>query len=212
MKFQPPKIYPITDVALSGLTHADQVIALVEGNARFVQIREKKAPSDEFYRSVADCLKIARAADTKIIVNDRVDIALVAGAHGVHLGQTDLPPTEARKLLGEKAVIGISTHSIEQAMLALEMPVDYIAFGPVWPTGTKVNPDPVVGLELLREVKRLVGETPLVAIGGIDRSNLLATYSAGADTVAIISELYRGPEPIAVQFQDLVEIANVKHR
>jgi thiamine-phosphate pyrophosphorylase len=201
----------LTDTGLSGLTHPEQVCALIEAGARFIQIREKSAPSDEFYRSVLDCLEIARATDAMIIVNDRVDIALASGAHGVHLGQKDLSPSEARKLLGEQAIIGISTHSIQQAMLALEMPVNYIAFGPVWPTSTKEDPDPVVGLGMLGEVKRTAGRTPVVAIGGINGSNLAATLGAGADSAAIISELYCGPEPIATRFQKLVEIASVKH-
>ena len=201
----------MTDIGLSGMSHAGQINALIGGGARFIQIREKNASSDKFYGSVLECLEIARVAGARIIVNDRVDIAIASGAHGVHLGQMDLPPSEARKLLGKEAVIGVSTHSIEQARNALEMPVDYIAFGPVWPTSTKEDPDPVVGLELLREVKRMVREIPLVAIGGINRSNLAATFSAGADSVAIISELYRGPDPIAVQFQKLGEAASVKH-
>lgn len=199
----------MTDAGLSGLTHSEQVSALIEGGAGLIQIREKNAPSDEFYRSIMDCLEVAQATDAKIIVNDRVDIALASGANGVHLGQTDLPPSEARSLLGEKAIIGISTHSIEQAIRALEMPIDYIAFGPVWPTSTKANPDPVVGLEALGEVKKIVGDTPVVAIGGINESNLAVTFSAGADSAAIISELYRGPDPIGLKFRTLAEIAGV---
>ena len=194
---------------LSGSTHAEQVAALIEGGATFIQIREKTAPSDEFYRAVLDCLETAKATGTRIIVNDRVDIALATGAHGVHLGQTDLPPFEARKLLGESSIIGISTHSIEQVRQALDLPVDYIAFGPVWPTSTKENPDPVVGLEMLSEVKRLAGGIPVVAIGGINESNLAATLAAGADSAAVISDLYRASSSIALQYRKLTKIADV---
>ncbi len=211
MKFHLPKIYPLTDTGLSALTHAEQVSALIEGGARFIQIREKNASADEFYRSVAASKEIADRYEANIIVNDRVDIAMAAGAHGVHLGQTDLPPVKTRKLLGEEAIIGISTHSIEQAVQALEIPVDYIAFGPVWPTRTKEDPDPVVGLELLGEVKRIAGQIPVVAIGGINQSNVAATLSAGADSAAVISDLYRGPETIAARFRLLTETATVKH-
>lgn len=199
----------MTDTDLSGLTHAEQVSALIEGGARFVQIREKYATSNEFYRSVMACLEMAKPSKAKIIVNDRVDIAMATGAHGVHLGQTDLPPVEARKLLGEEAIIGISTHSVGQAMQALEMPVDYIAFGPIWPTCTKEDPDPVVGLDLLSEVKRIAGRMPVVAIGGINLSNVAATFSAGADSAAIVSDLYRGPETIEVRFRLLGSMTGV---
>ena len=209
MKFSIPKIYPLTDAVLSGFPHAEQVAALIEGGARFIQIREKSSPSDEFYRAVLDCMETAKPTGTRIIVNDRVDIVMAAGAHGVHIGQTDLPPTEARKLLGDEAIIGVSTHSIEQAKLALETPVDYIAFGPVWSTSTKENPDPVVGLQQLSEVKRLAGRVPVVAIGGVNESNLVATLSAGADSAAIISDLYRGTESIASRYRILTSKATV---
>lgn len=182
---------------------------MIEGGSRFIQIREKNASSDEFYRSVVECLEIAKPTGTTIIVNDRVDIALAALSHGVHLGQTDLPLAEARKLLGEEAIIGISTHSVEQARRAFEMPVNYIAFGPIWPTSSKANPDPVVGLDLLRDVKSVVGDLPLVAIGGISDSNLNATLSAGADSAAIISDLYRSTEPVAARYRALADIAGV---
>ena len=209
MKLTLPKIYPLTDTGLSGLSHAEQVAALIAGGARFIQIREKSAPSDEFYRSVVDSLAAAGETGTRIIVNDRVDIAMAAGAHGVHLGQTDLPPAEARKLLGEDAIIGVSTHTIEQARAALGLPVDYIAFGPVWPTRTKEDPDPVVGLGPLGEVKRIAGEHPVVAIGGINGSNVAATLAAGADSAAIVSDLYPPAGSIGDRFRSLSDAAMV---
>ena len=212
MRLQLPKIYPITDVSLSGRTHAQQVAELIDGGAGFIQIREKTAPSDEFYAAVVEFLRTARAAGTRIIVNDRVDIALAAGAHGVHLGQTDLPATEARRLLGEEAIIGISTHNLEQAEDASRLPVDYVAFGPVWPTSTKEDPDPVVGLDTLARVKELAGGRPLVAIGGIDDGNVAETLSAGADCAAVIGSIYRGPEGIAERYRIMESAASVKHR
>ena len=209
MKYTLPKIYPLTDAALSGMSHADQVGALIAGGARFIQIREKNAPSDEFYIAVVESLRLAESKGTRLIVNDRVDVAIAAGAHGVHLGQTDLPPAEARMLLGEEAIIGVSTHTIEQARAALQMPVDYIAFGPVWPTRTKENPDPVVGLDSLGQVKRIAGEIPVVAIGGINESNIAVTLAAGADSAAIISDLYNETEPIAERYRTLSIAADV---
>lgn len=209
MKLTLPKIYPLTDTGLSGLSHTDQVSALISAGARFIQIREKNAPSDEFYRAVVDSLAAARESGTCVIVNDRVDIAMAAGAHGVHLGQTDLPPLEARKLLGAKAIIGFSTHTIVQARAARNMPLDYIAFGPVWPTRTKENPDPVVGLSLLAEVKRIAGKIPVVAIGGIDESNAEATLSAGADSLAVVSGLFSGIESVEERYKALCFAAGV---
>jgi len=209
LKLTLPKIYPLTDTSLSGLSHADQVAALVRGGARFIQIREKHATSSEFHRAVVDSLAAAQETNTRIVVNDRVDIAMAAGAPGVHLGQTDLPPDEARKLLGAAAVIGISTHTIEQVKTALGSTVDYIAFGPVWPTRTKENPDPVVGLELLGEVKRIAGEIPVVAIGGINESNVAATLATGADSAAVVSDLYLKVQPIDQRYLRLCAAAGV---
>lgn len=184
---------------------------MIEGGAGFIQIREKSAPSDEFYAAVADCIEIGKATGTKIIVNDRVDIAIAAGAHGVHLGQKDLPPEEARKLLGSEAILGFSTHDLEQVDEALSAPIDYIAFGPIFPTRTKKDPDPVVGLNLLKKVKLMVGELPLVAIGGIKRDNLNDVFSAGADSAAVIGDLYSGPETLGERFALLTSAVNVKH-
>lgn len=209
MKLILPKIYPITDRRLSGLSHAEQAARLIDGGARFIQIREKRSPSDEFFAAVVECVDVAEGTDTKIIVNDRVDIAMAARAHGVHLGQTDLPPREARNLLGDDAIIGISTHDLEQVESGVAEPVDYIAFGPVWPTRTKENPDPVVGLEMIREVKQLARDIPIVAIGGIKTSNVIETLRAGADSAAIISELYTGPASIEDRYKELVSLASV---
>ena len=193
------------------MSHAEQVRELIRGGARFIQIREKAAASNELYSSVVESIEAASESGAKIIVNDRVDIAMVTGADGVHLGQTDLPPAEARKLLGDEAVIGISTHNPEQVKDALVMPVDYIAFGPIWPTSTKVNPDPAVGLGTLSEVKKLVGDIPLVAIGGITQGNLAATLAAGADSLAIIGDLYGHGVSISVRYEALITDASVKH-
>ena len=116
-------------------------------------------------------MKIARANDVKIIINDRVDIALALKADGVHLGQDDLPPAEARKILGEKAIIGFSTHNFEQALQAVKLPINYLAIGPVFATQTKENPDKTIGLESVEKVREAIGDFPLVAIGGISQEN-----------------------------------------
>ena len=204
-----PKIYPITNVELSGLSHADQVRTLADAGCRFVQIREKSASSREIFDAVVDSVSIAKKRGMKIIVNDRVDIAIAAHAHGVHLGQDDLPPLEARKLLGDGAIIGYSTHSVEQSIEASRMPIDYLAIGPIFATATKKDTDPVVGLEGLRRVRDAIGDFPLVAIGGIDITNVRSVLAAGADSTAIISDLFAPGTRLVERFRALEAAASV---
>ena len=193
-----PRLYAVTDARLSGLAHAAQVLRLSEGGATFVQLREKHASPRDFCREAAAAQEVARARGVTLIVNDRADIALAIGAGGVHLGQDDLPPEAARRLLGDGYVIGYSTHSLEQLAVASRLPVDYVAFGPVFPTRTKENPDPVVGLELLSRAREALDPAlPLVAIGGITRANARAALDAGADSVAVVSALLAEPAEIA---------------
>ena len=182
------RLYPLTDRQIAGLSHADQVTQLSEGGARLIQLREKHLAPREFYRQAEAALLVARAHGARIIINDRADIALTLRADGVHLGQDDLPPAAARRLLGPDAVIGFSTHSTVQALAAANMPIDYIAVGPIFPTPSKANPDPIVGLDGLRRIREIVG-IPLVAIGGITAENAPEVISAGADAVAVISAI-----------------------
>ena len=192
-----PKIYPLTDSRLTSLTHAEQCKRLIEGGAEFIQIREKHASSGGFLAAAEAALNIARTENVRIIINDRVDLALILKAAGVHLGQNDLPPGKAREILGKDALIGLSTHSVGQALEAIKLPVDYIAVGPVFQTNTKENPDAVVGLEGVRQVREAIGAFPLVAIGGIDFGNYRDVLEAGADSVAVISGLLSDPGKIA---------------
>src|SRR6185369_14470257 len=127
-----PKLYPITDTRLSGLTHAEQVERLVAGGATLVQLREKYASPREFYEAALKAVQVARALDVCIIINDRVDIALAVDADGVHLGQDDLPPERVRALVGANRLVGYSTHNLKQALEADLKAVDYIAVGPVF--------------------------------------------------------------------------------
>lgn len=169
---------------------------MADGGARLVQIRDKRSASGELYEAAVEAVRIARERGLKLIVNDRVDIALLAGADGVHLGQRDISPIHARRLLGPEAVIGYSTHNLEQARAAIEMPIDYLAFGPVFPTSTKEDPDPVVGLEQLSEIKAIAADLPLVAIGGIDQDNVNDVLRAGADSAAVISAILSHPDGV----------------
>ena len=204
MLLELPKLYPITDARLSGLSHAEQVALLADGGATFVQLREKRLSPREFYREAESALHVARARGVRLIINDRVDVALALQADGVHLGQDDLPPEAARRLLGKRAIIGLSTHNLEQAREAAHQPVDYIAIGPIFPTSSKENPDPVVGLDGLRRVHEAIGSFPLVAIGGINLENARQTLDAGADTVAVLSVLLIEPSLIALRTQELL--------
>ena len=186
MHYALPKIYPITDTRITNLSHTEQVVKLIEGGAEFIQLREKFLSPKKFYEDALEAIKIARGENVKIIINDRVDIALALKADGVHLGQDDLSPIAARKLLGENALIGFSTHNLQQISEAVRLPIDYAAIGPVFTTTTKENPDATVGIEIVKKARKIIGDFPLVAIGGINSMNFLEVLNAGADSVAII--------------------------
>jgi thiamine-phosphate pyrophosphorylase len=201
-----PLVYPITDTRISGLSHAEQVSSLAEGGATLVQLREKKLPPLDFYNEAQTAWVIADSWGAGLIINDRVDMALAIGAEGVHLGQNDLPPETARKLLGDKAIIGYSTHNVDQAIAAAKLPVNYIAIGPIFETSSKANPDPVVGLDGVRAVRDAIGDLPLVAIGGITTANAPGVIEAGANSVALISALLVGdPTALSVRYRTLAQ-------
>jgi thiamine-phosphate pyrophosphorylase len=204
VSIQLPKVYPITDTTISGLSHCEQVKRLIAGGAALIQLRDKRASSRVFYSDAQAAIEIARAADVKLIINDRVDIALALHADGVHLGQEDMPVDAARRVLGDQAVIGFSTHNLEQIREALRLPIDYLAFGPIFPTTSKRNPDPVAGLDQLKRAREMVLPMPLVAIGGINRANALNVLNAGASAVAVISAVLANPSRIARDLQQIV--------
>ncbi|HEX6124716.1 MAG TPA: thiamine phosphate synthase [Pyrinomonadaceae bacterium] len=206
MKHTLPNLYPITDTELSGLTHFEQVRRLIEGGASLIQLRDKTSPTGAFYVAAAESVAYAHERGAQIIINDRVDVALASGADGVHLGQDDLDPVHARRLLGDGKIIGYSTHSVAQAQAAIELPVDYLAIGPVFTTSTKPEHEPVVGLEGVRAVRTVLGEMPLVAIGGITPRTAGLAFRAGADTVAVISQLISEPDKIAVRMREFIDI------
>jgi thiamine-phosphate pyrophosphorylase len=175
---------------VSGLSHAEQVSEIAKGGATVIQLREKNLSPAEFYEEAAEALRVARTRGVKIIINDRVDIALAVKANGVHLGQEDMPPEAARRLFGSTAIIGFSTHNLAQAQLALKMPIDYVAIGPIFATSTKQAADPPVGLSGLEQIRRAVAGLPLVAIGGITAENRQDVFDAGADAVAAVRGLW----------------------
>lgn len=191
--FRLPRVYPITDTQISGLSHAEQVALFADGGATLVQLRDKHAAPREFYEQAKAALAVANQRGVHLIINDRVDIALALGGTGVHLGQDDLPPEAARRLLGDGVVIGYSTHSLSQIEEAAKLPVDYVAIGPVFATSTKENPDPVVGLDGVHLAREAAGKRQLVAIGGISHANARDVIHAGADSVALIQALLVDP-------------------
>lgn len=176
---------------------------LSRGGATLVQLREKQMSPKEFYEQAKAVVTVAEQCGMRLIINDRVDVALAVGANGVHLGQDDMPPEAARRLLGEHAIVGYSTHNVEQAIEASKLPIDYLAIGPIFTTSTKSDTAPVLGLEGLRAVREAIGDFPLVAIGGITQANAVAVIEAGADSVAVISALLTHPDRITEATQTL---------
>ena len=204
-RYRLPRVYALTDVQLSGLSHAEQVELLVLGGASLIQLREKQMPALEFYEQAKAAVAVAERSGAQLLINDRVDVALAVGAHGVHLGQDDLPPDAARRLLGASAIVGYSTHNIDQALQAVKLPIDYLAVGPVFPTTSKTDTSPVLGLEGLQAVRRAIGEFPLVAIGGITHLNARDAVAAGADSVAVISALVSDPNRVTEMTRSLMQ-------
>jgi thiamine-phosphate diphosphorylase len=185
-------IYPITPEGVSRESLRAWADALIEGGARILQYRRKSASDLERYDDLAALLERARPAGCKVIVDDRVDLCMILEADGVHLGQDDLPALEARRLLGPSKIIGVSTHSLEQALEAEDLPVDYLALGPVFPTSTKVNTDPVVPVAVQEIV---LGRTrlPVVAIGGIRPEGARSLIARGFSSLAVIGALASDP-------------------
>ena len=189
------KLYAITDQKLAGCDHTKIVAAILAGGGKLIQLREKTLSTKEFYKVAIESLALTRQNGACLIINDRVDIAQILGADGVHLGQDDLSPEKARLILGDNAIIGLSTHSLAQALIADKLPIDYIALGPIFPTLTK--PEACngvstgwVGLNLLKEVCANVSK-PVVAIGGITLERARDVINAGASSVAVISDLVK---------------------
>jgi thiamine-phosphate pyrophosphorylase len=209
MRLVLPRLYVILDAAL--LIHPETQIAagLAEAGVRLLQYRNKQASARELLeksRALADELL---PKQVRFIVNDRADVAVLAGATGVHLGQDDLGPDSARGLAGSDGVVGVSTHNLEQFAAAAATSTDYIAIGPIFETSTKKNPDPVVGMEIVRAARRLT-DKPIVAIGGITLARAAEMIAAGADSIAVISDILCAPDPAkrARQFVELLEDAN----
>jgi thiamine-phosphate pyrophosphorylase len=193
-----PRLHAIVDVDVcvrAGWDPAAYANALLDGGARFLQIRAKTLPSDPFLRLCDEVVAAASVHDATVIVNDRVDLARMSGAAGVHVGQDDLPVAAARQILGDDAIVGFSTHTPEQIEAAAG-DATYVAVGPVFGTSTKDTGYSAVGLDLVRTARRST-DRPIVAIGGVTLDNAAAAVEAGASMVAVISDLLTGNDPAA---------------
>jgi thiamine-phosphate pyrophosphorylase len=183
----------------AGWTLVDFAAACLDGGARFLQIRAKAASSRWFLEAAQAVVRRAEGSGALIIVNDRADIARLAGAGGVHVGQDDLSPSAVRPMLGSRACIGLSTHTLAQVEAASGQPIDYLAIGPVFGTATKQTGYAPVGLERVREASALVRAVnlPLVAIGGMTLDRAVEVLRVGAQSVAVISDLLSTNDPQA---------------
>jgi thiamine-phosphate pyrophosphorylase len=190
-----PSLYAILDRGLLTAPAVELAGTLAEAGVELVQLRDKRA-AGQLYAEVKELVEALAPRSVRLIVNDRADIAAMAGAAGVHVGQSDLPVGEARTICGHSLWVGVSTHNLKQLCEADATSADYIAVGPIFPTATKENPDPVVGIEFLREARQRTRK-PLVAIGGITIESAADVFRAGADSVAVIRDLLSAPDPAA---------------
>jgi thiamine-phosphate pyrophosphorylase len=196
MRLVMPRLYVILDAGM--LTEPAGVTAkkLIQAGVRLLQYRDKKAAARELWSESQAIAAVARKSKCSFFVNDRPDIAYLAGADGVHVGHEDLSAEQARLLIGPDRWVGVSTHNLKQFEQAAATSADYIAVGPIFPTSSKANPDPVVGTELLRRVRGLTSK-PIVAIGGITLERAPEVLAAGADSVAVISDILQVKDPAA---------------
>jgi thiamine-phosphate pyrophosphorylase len=200
-----PRLYAIVDAAFFSTTEdlVDFAEELIAGGCTLLQYRNKSGNSRVMVEQARELRRQLRPTPpppqlSKLIMNDRADLCLVAECDGVHVGQDDLLPGSVRGIIGPRW-LGVSTHNPEQVKEADQTPADYLAIGPVFSTSTKDQPDPVVGLEGVRRARQLTRK-PLVAIGGITRDNAASVIEAGADSVAVISDLLRDPRKSAEEF------------
>jgi thiamine-phosphate pyrophosphorylase len=200
-----PRLYAIVDaelLAARSVSLASFARDLRAAGVTLLQYRDKNGSPQEILRACAVLRDAFTGSPCRLILNDRADLAVLANFDGVHVGQGDLSPEDARRVAGPDRIVGVSTHTDEQVRIADQSCADYIAIGPVFTTATKLNPDPVVGLEGVRRARALTRK-PLVAIGGITRANARSILDAGADSIAVISSLFaahQSPQQVARDF------------
>jgi len=207
----PAKLYAIVDVdacARADRLPIDVAWAFLSAGARWIQLRAKTMGSGKFLDLAYMVLQEAEQAGGTLIINDRADIAALSGAPGLHIGQEDLAPDDARAVIGTQAILGLSTHTQEQWERAVNEPISYLAIGPVFGTGTKDTGHQAIGLETVRRASKAAADKglPTVAIGGITLDNAASVIDAGAASVAIISDLLKGdPEARCQAFLRMLE-------
>ena len=202
-----PKFYPILDPEIAARHGIDPVIAaeqILEGGATILQFRYKGFFSREVFAQLERVAELCRDASVLFVVNDRADLAALTNA-ALHLGQDDLTPSAARRVVGTKTLIGFSTHNDVQLRAAAAEPANYLAIGPIFGTASKQNSDPVVGLDVLRRLRPLTAR-PLVAIGGITCANAQSVLAAGADSVATIGDLFPQNGNVRARTQEWVSL------
>jgi thiamine-phosphate pyrophosphorylase len=210
MRLVLPRLYVILDAALIPSPELDCAAALADAGVRLLQYRNKSASARECLESSRKLADLLCPRGVTFVVNDRADVAFLAGASGVHVGQDDLDVTHARQLVGGDKLIGVSTHNLEQIETAAASSADYIAIGPIYGTSTKANPDAVVGLDIIRRVRGLT-DKPIVAIGGISLERAAQAIEAGADSVAVISGILSAPDPVERAKSYLEALEAAKH-
>jgi thiamine-phosphate pyrophosphorylase len=202
-----PRLYPIVDAGVLK-RHDLDVAAFAEelkaAGVRLLQYRDKTDAPQEILRAASAIRAVFAGSACRLILNDRADLAALAGWDGVHVGQGDLSPKDARRVIGAGRWVGVSTHTDDQVRMAEESCADYVAVGPVFATGTKLDAEPVIGLEGVRRARTLTGK-PLVAIGGITLENARSVIDAGADSVAVISALLQEEQPVEKVVRDFLE-------
>ncbi len=204
-----PRLYVILDAALLTVPETECAEKLAFAGVRLLQYRNKQASARELFECAKRLSSLLIPLAVTLIVNDRADVAAAAEASGVHIGQEDLRAEAARSVIGTGKLLGVSTHTLDQFKDAAATSADYVAVGPVFSTSTKANPDTVVGIELIRRVRPLTVK-PIVAIGGITLERAAEVVQAGADSVAVISDILLAPDPgqRARQYIELLEAAN----
>jgi thiamine-phosphate pyrophosphorylase len=209
MRLVMPRLYVILDAGMLTEPAGDTAKKLIAAGVRLLQYRNKQADARKLLNDSKAIAESTRAAQCVFFVNDRPDVAWLAGADGVHVGQEDLEVAQAREVMGRERWVGVSTHNLQQFQQAAASSADYIAVGPIFPTISKANPDPVVGLDLLRRV-RLLTAKPIVAIGGITLERAPEVLAAGADSIAVISDILKAKNPAtrAGEYIERLESAN----
>lgn len=209
MRLVLPRLYVILDAALLTIPETECARQLVDAGVRLLQYRNKATSSRELLESSQRLSGALIPRGVTFVVNDRADVAALAGASGVHVGQDDLGVDDARGVVGPDKLVGISTHDRAQFERAAATSADYIAVGPIFSTSTKANPDPAVGTEFIRQVRPLT-DKPIVAIGGITLERAAEVVRAGADSVAVISDVLRASDPggRVRQFIEILEATN----